>query len=203
MLETLPPPGCSPPAQPSCLAGGAGGRDDAGKSKGRSARRRRALTAKGEQLRARPQPHRDRNQNLSADDPPATEIEVLAGGGPPPAPGLARCGGVRAVRPAAAWCGWARRLAGRTRCRCRPRPRVEPPPACLIALDFGKCSAITGNSASVKSVWHRMTMRLCCCRVVGVHTANPRLVQEPPRNHGGHRYSTFFNGWRSGEPKGG
>src|SRR5882757_8780350 len=48
-----------------------------------------------------------------------------------------------------------------------------------VALGFGKCGAITRHSASVRSVWYRVTMRLCCRRVVGVHTANPRLVQEP------------------------
>ena len=30
-----------------------------------------------------------------------------------------------------------------------------------------------------------MTVRLCCCRVVGVHMTSPRLVQETPWNHGG------------------
>src|SRR2546423_14545909 len=48
-----------------------------------------------------------------------------------------------------------------------------------VALGFGKCGAITRHSASVRSVWYRVTMRLCCRRVVGVHMANPRLVQEP------------------------
>jgi hypothetical protein len=38
----------------------------------------------------------------------------------------------------------------------------------------------TRHSASVRSVWYRVTGRLCCCRVVGVHMANPRLVGEPP-----------------------
>ena len=38
--------------------------------------------------------------------------------------------------------------------------------------------AITRPSASVRSVWYRMTVRLCCCRVVGVHMTSPRLVQE-------------------------
>src|SRR5712671_7286130 len=48
-----------------------------------------------------------------------------------------------------------------------------------VALGFGKCGAITRHSASVRSVWYRVTMRLCCRRIVGVHMANPRLVQEP------------------------
>jgi class 3 adenylate cyclase len=69
-------------------------------------------------------------------------------------------------------------------------------------LGFGKCGAITRHSASVRSVWYRVTMRLCCCRVVGVHVANPKLVQEPPRNHGGHHYSTSFQSCRSQEPRG-
>ena len=45
-----------------------------------------------------------------------------------------------------------------------------------VAQGFGKCGAITRHSASVRSVWYRLTVRLCCCRVVGVHMANPRLV---------------------------
>src|SRR6476661_8581091 len=48
-----------------------------------------------------------------------------------------------------------------------------------VAQGFGKCGAITRHSASVRSVWYRVTGRLCCCRVVGVHMANPRLVGEP------------------------
>ena len=47
-----------------------------------------------------------------------------------------------------------------------------------VVQGFGKCGAITRHSASVRSVWYRVTMRLCCCRVVGVHMANPRLVRE-------------------------
>jgi hypothetical protein len=38
--------------------------------------------------------------------------------------------------------------------------------------------AITRHSASVRSVWYRVTGRLCCSRMVGVHMANPRLVHE-------------------------
>src|ERR1700730_15659681 len=45
--------------------------------------------------------------------------------------------------------------------------RVRP-----VAQGFGKCGAITRHSASVRSVWYRVTVRLCCCRVVGVHMAN-------------------------------
>jgi hypothetical protein len=33
-----------------------------------------------------------------------------------------------------------------------------------VAQVFGKCGAITRHSASVRSVWYRVTMRLCCCR---------------------------------------
>jgi hypothetical protein len=29
-----------------------------------------------------------------------------------------------------------------------------------------------------------VTGRLCCCRVGGVHMADPRLVRETPWNHG-------------------
>src|SRR6476646_3802637 len=47
-----------------------------------------------------------------------------------------------------------------------------------VAQGFGICGTITRYSASVRSVWYRVTGRLCCCRVVGVHMANPRLVQE-------------------------
>src|SRR4249920_2172854 len=42
-----------------------------------------------------------------------------------------------------------------------------------VAQCFGKCGAITRHSASVRSVWYRVTARLCCCRLVGVHMANP------------------------------
>ena len=59
-----------------------------------------------------------------------------------------------------------------------------------VVLGFGRCGAITRHSASVRSVWYRVTGRLCCCRVVGVHMANPRLVGETPWNHGG---SPSFN----------
>src|SRR5580700_1619518 len=54
-----------------------------------------------------------------------------------------------------------------------------------VSQGFGRCGAITRHSASVKSVWYRVTGRLCCCRVVGVHMANPRLVGETPWNSGG------------------
>src|ERR1700688_2104554 len=44
-----------------------------------------------------------------------------------------------------------------------------------VAQGFGKCGAITRHSASVRSVWYLVTVRLCCCRVVGVHMANPKV----------------------------
>jgi SAM domain (Sterile alpha motif) len=68
-----------------------------------------------------------------------------------------------------------------------------------VAEGFGKCGAVT---TSVRSLWYRVTVRLCCCRVVRVHIANPRLVQETFRNHGGHHDSTFFKRWREQEPRG-
>ena len=40
-----------------------------------------------------------------------------------------------------------------------------------VAQGFGKCGAITRHSESVRSVWYRLTGRLCCCRVDGVHMA--------------------------------
>src|SRR6266436_4387043 len=48
-----------------------------------------------------------------------------------------------------------------------------------VAQGFGKCVAITRHSASVRSVWYRVTARLCCCRVVGVHMANPSWFKKP------------------------
>src|SRR5258706_15547340 len=71
-----------------------------------------------------------------------------------------------------------------------------------VALGFGKCGAMTRHSASVRSVWYRVTMRLCCRRVVSVHMANPRLVQEPPRNHGGHHDSGGEDASRAAKARG-
>jgi hypothetical protein len=48
-----------------------------------------------------------------------------------------------------------------------------------VAPGFGKCGAITRHSASVRSVWYRVTMRLCCRRVVGVLMANPSWFKKP------------------------
>ena len=61
-----------------------------------------------------------------------------------------------------------------------------------VAQGFGKCGAITRHSASVKSVWYRMTGRLCCCRVVGVHMTNPGLLEKPLRITAGCHDSTIF-----------
>src|SRR5262249_43372757 len=61
-----------------------------------------------------------------------------------------------------------------------------------VAQGFGKCGAITRHSASVRSVWYRVMERLCCCRVVGVDMANPRLVGEPLGITTGRHGSTIF-----------
>src|SRR6478752_5971483 len=45
-----------------------------------------------------------------------------------------------------------------------------------VAQGFGKCGAITRHSASVRSVWYRVTVRLCWCRVVGVHMAIGKIA---------------------------
>ena len=85
---------------------------------------------------------------------------------------------------------------------CLPRPAKQPPAGrdwiyeITVAQGFGKCGAITRHSASVRSVWYRVTGRLCCCRVVGVHMANPRLVQEAPWNYLGRHDSTLFKNCR-------
>jgi hypothetical protein len=47
------------------------------------------------------------------------------------------------------------------------------------AQGFGKCGAMTRHSVSVKSVWYRVTVRICFCRVVGVHMANPSWSKKP------------------------
>jgi hypothetical protein len=67
-----------------------------------------------------------------------------------------------------------------------------------FAQGFGKCGAITRHSASVRSVWYRLTGRLCCCRVVGVHMAKSKskLAQETPWNHRGRHDSTLFKNRR-------
>jgi hypothetical protein len=61
-----------------------------------------------------------------------------------------------------------------------------------VAQGFGKCGAITRHSASVRSVWYRVTGRVCCCRVLGVHMANPMLVPETLGITAGADDSTLF-----------
>src|SRR5215469_11607793 len=51
------------------------------------------------------------------------------------------------------------------------------------------CGAITRHSASVRSIWYRVTGRLCCIRVVGVHMANPSWFKKTPWNNGGRHNS--------------
>src|ERR1700676_1952443 len=48
-----------------------------------------------------------------------------------------------------------------------------------VAQGIGKCGEITRHSASVRSVWYRLTGRLCCRRVAGVHMANPSWFKKP------------------------
>src|SRR5258707_5452520 len=61
-----------------------------------------------------------------------------------------------------------------------------------VALGFGKCGAITRHSASVRSVWYRVTMRLCCRRVAGVHMANPSWFKKPIGITAGASDTTLF-----------
>ena len=49
-----------------------------------------------------------------------------------------------------------------------------------VVQGFGKCGAITRHSASVRSVWYRVTVRLYCRRVVGVHMAKIQGWFEKP-----------------------
>ena len=58
------------------------------------------------------------------------------------------------------------------------------------------CGAITRHSASVRSIWYRVTGRLCCIRVVGVQMANPSWFKKTPRNNGGRHDSILFKGCR-------
>jgi hypothetical protein len=64
-----------------------------------------------------------------------------------------------------------------------------------FAQGFGKYGAITRHSASFRSVWYRLTGRLSCCRVVGVHMAKSQLVQETPWNHRGRRCVNLFRNY--------
>jgi hypothetical protein len=65
-----------------------------------------------------------------------------------------------------------------------------------VAQGFGKCGAITRHSASVRSVWYRATVRLCCRRVVDIHMANPKSVEEPLGIMAGANDATFFKNCR-------
>src|ERR1700720_4061621 len=42
-----------------------------------------------------------------------------------------------------------------------PNSRIGKARGRPVAQGFGKCGAITRHSASVRSVWYRMTVRLC------------------------------------------
>jgi len=56
------------------------------------------------------------------------------------------------------------------------------------------CGAITRHSESVRSIWYRVTGRLCCIRVVGVHMANPSWFKKTPWKSGGCHDSILFKG---------
>jgi hypothetical protein len=62
-----------------------------------------------------------------------------------------------------------------------PRPAGRTAKPILIG---GPAHNLEGDSVSVKSVWYGVTVRLCFCRVVGVHMANPSLFKKP-LDHGG------------------
>jgi hypothetical protein len=51
--------------------------------------------------------------------------------------------------------------------------------ACLSRWASAIAARSRADSASVRSVWYRVTMRLCCRRVVGVHMANPSWFKKP------------------------
>jgi hypothetical protein len=55
---------------------------------------------------------------------------------------------------------------------------------------------VADHSESVRSVWYRLTGRLCCCRVVGVHMAKSQLVQEILGITAGADESIFFKNCR-------
>jgi hypothetical protein len=65
-----------------------------------------------------------------------------------------------------------------------------------VAQGFGKWGAITHHSASVRSVWYRVTMRLCCRRVAGVHMANPSWFKKPLGITAGASDTTLFKNCR-------
>ena len=49
-----------------------------------------------------------------------------------------------------------------------------------VAQGFGKCGAITSHSASVRSVWYRVTVRLSdhACRSMGVSLLHTGDIEE-------------------------
>src|SRR2546430_16182573 len=61
---------------------------------------------------------------------------------------------------------------------------------------------MTRRSASVKSVWYRVTVRLCFCRVVGVHMANPSWFKKPLGITAGAQDSNFFENRPWEQPQG-
>jgi class 3 adenylate cyclase/tetratricopeptide (TPR) repeat protein len=83
-----------------------------------------------------------------------------------------------------------------------------------VAQGFGKCGAITRPSASLRSVWYRVTGRLYCCRVVGVHMAKSKVgsrnllesrrarrlnpFQELPLTHAPGGLNLDIDGWLRG-----
>jgi hypothetical protein len=65
-----------------------------------------------------------------------------------------------------------------------------------VAQGLGKCHAITRHAASVRSVWYRVTARLCCCRVAVIHKANPSGFKKPFGIAAGANGSTVFKNCR-------
>jgi hypothetical protein len=65
-----------------------------------------------------------------------------------------------------------------------------------VAQGFGKCGAMTRQSVSVKSVWYRVTVRLCFYRVVGVRMANPSWFKKSLGITVGANDSTFVENCR-------
>jgi hypothetical protein len=57
--------------------------------------------------------------------------------------------------------------------------RIGPSRGQPIVQGFGKSGAIIRRSASITSVWYRLTRWVCCCRVVDVHMANPGWFEKP------------------------
>src|ERR1700693_5563392 len=71
--------------------------------------------------------------------------------------------------------------------------RIDQPRGRPMFLGAGRCGSITRHSSSVKSVWHRLVVRLCCSRVVGVHMATPGVVSATPWNHANPSHSTSLS----------